>query len=61
MKKNLLISLWFTLVTTIMFGLIYPLAVTATSTNPEVGAYIQFLKSPAAKPAFEKQGFVLLQ
>jgi molybdate transport system substrate-binding protein len=41
--------------------IIYPLAVTATSTNPEVGAYIQFLKSPAAKPAFEKQGFVLLQ
>jgi K+-transporting ATPase ATPase C chain len=31
MKKNLLISLWFTLVTTIMFGLIYPLAVTGLS------------------------------
>jgi K+-transporting ATPase ATPase C chain len=29
MKKNLLISLWFTLVTTVMFGLIYPLGVTA--------------------------------
>jgi potassium-transporting ATPase KdpC subunit len=28
MKKNLLIAVWFTLVTTIMFGLIYPLAVT---------------------------------
>ena len=28
MKKNLLISVWFTLVTTVMFGLIYPLAVT---------------------------------
>jgi K+-transporting ATPase ATPase C chain len=28
MKKNLLISLWFTLVTTVMFGLIYPLAIT---------------------------------
>jgi len=28
MKQNLLISLWFTLVTTVMFGLIYPLAVT---------------------------------
>jgi molybdate transport system substrate-binding protein len=41
--------------------IIYPLAVTATSTNPEVGDYLQFLKSPAAKPAFEKQGFVLLQ
>ena len=31
MKKNLLISLWFTLVTTVLFGLIYPLAVTGLS------------------------------
>jgi K+-transporting ATPase ATPase C chain len=29
MKKNLLIAVWFTLVTTIMFGLIYPLGITA--------------------------------
>ena len=28
MKKNLLISLWFTLVTTVIFGLLYPLAIT---------------------------------
>ena len=28
MKKNLLIALWFTLVTTVMFGVLYPLAVT---------------------------------
>ena len=28
MKKNLLISLWFTLVTTVIFGLLYPLVVT---------------------------------
>jgi K+-transporting ATPase ATPase C chain len=28
MKKNLLISLWFTLLTTVMFGLVYPLAIT---------------------------------
>jgi K+-transporting ATPase ATPase C chain len=28
MKKNLLIAVWFTLVTTMMFGLIYPLGVT---------------------------------
>jgi molybdate transport system substrate-binding protein len=41
--------------------IIYPLAITATSTNPEAAAYVQYLKSPAAKPAFEKQGFVLLQ
>jgi K+-transporting ATPase ATPase C chain len=31
MKKSLLISLWFTLVTTVMFGLIYPLVVTGLS------------------------------
>jgi len=28
MKKNLLIAVWFTLVTTVMFGLIYPLGMT---------------------------------
>jgi K+-transporting ATPase ATPase C chain len=31
MKKNLLISLWFTLVTTVIFGLLYPLVVTGLS------------------------------
>lgn len=31
MKKNFLISVWFTLVTTILFGVIYPLAVTGIS------------------------------
>ena len=28
MKKNFLIALWFTLVTTMMFGVLYPLAIT---------------------------------
>lgn len=28
MKKNLLIAMWFTLVTTLMFGILYPLAIT---------------------------------
>jgi K+-transporting ATPase ATPase C chain len=28
MKKNLLIALWFTLVTTVMFGVLYPFAIT---------------------------------
>jgi potassium-transporting ATPase KdpC subunit len=27
-KKNLVIAFWFTLVTTVMFGILYPLAVT---------------------------------
>jgi molybdate transport system substrate-binding protein len=41
--------------------IIYPIAVTAASTNPGTSAYVGFLKSLAAKPAFEKQGFVVLQ
>jgi len=28
MKKNFLIALWFTLVTTVIFGVLYPLAIT---------------------------------
>ncbi len=28
MKKNLLIALWFTLITTVMFGVLYPLTIT---------------------------------
>ena len=31
MKKNLLIAVWFTLVTTVLFGVIYPLVVTGLS------------------------------
>lgn len=31
MKKNLLIALWFTLVTTVMFGILYPLGITGLS------------------------------
>jgi K+-transporting ATPase ATPase C chain len=29
MKKNLIVAIWFTLVTTVLFGVIYPLCVTA--------------------------------
>ena len=28
MKKNFLIAVWFTLVTTVLFGVLYPLAIT---------------------------------
>jgi K+-transporting ATPase ATPase C chain len=31
MKKNLLIAFWFTLVTTVIFGVLYPLAITGLS------------------------------
>jgi molybdate transport system substrate-binding protein len=41
--------------------IIYPIAVTTASTHPAASVYIGFLKSPSAKPAFEKQGFVVLQ
>jgi molybdate transport system substrate-binding protein len=40
--------------------IIYPTAVTMASTHPDAAAYVGFLKSPPAKPAFEKQGFVVL-
>jgi molybdate transport system substrate-binding protein len=41
--------------------IIYPIAVVATSTNPGAPDYIAFLKSPAARSIFEKQGFTVLQ
>jgi molybdate transport system substrate-binding protein len=41
-------------------AIIYPIAVTAGSKNPDADSYLAFVKSPAAKPAFEKQGFVVL-
>src|SRR5689334_10511459 len=31
MKKNLMIAVWFTLVTTVLFGLVYPLVITGLS------------------------------
>jgi molybdate transport system substrate-binding protein len=40
--------------------IIYPIAVTAVSGHPDAAGYVNFLKSPAAKPAFERQGFVVL-
>jgi molybdate transport system substrate-binding protein len=41
--------------------IIYPIAVVATSTNPGAAGYVAFLKSPTARPIFEKQGFTVLQ
>jgi molybdate transport system substrate-binding protein len=40
--------------------IIYPMAVTAASNHPGVGAYTSFLKSSEATSAFENQGFVVL-
>jgi molybdate transport system substrate-binding protein len=41
--------------------IVYPLAAVATSTAPTTGAYLAFLRSPAARPFFEKQGFTILK
>mgnify|MGYP001554743767 CR=1 FL=1 len=41
--------------------IIYPVAITTQSKNPSAAAYLAFLKSPAAAPAFERQGFTRLK
>jgi molybdate transport system substrate-binding protein len=40
--------------------IIYPVALTAASKNPDAVKFLAFLESPAARPAFEKQGFTML-
>ncbi len=42
-------------------AIIYPMALLTTSTNPDAQAFIDFLKTPAGKPYFEKQGFTVLK
>ena len=37
--------------------IIYPIALTTTSKNPDAAKFLAFLESPAAKPFFTKQGF----
>jgi molybdate transport system substrate-binding protein len=39
----------------------YPIAVVSSSTNPGAAGYVAYLKSPAARRIFEKQGFTVLQ
>jgi molybdate transport system substrate-binding protein len=41
--------------------IICPIAVVASSTNPAALRYLAYLKSPAARPTFEKHGFTALQ
>ncbi len=40
--------------------IIYPVALTKESTNPEAPALLNYLHSPAARSAFERQGFTVL-
>jgi molybdate transport system substrate-binding protein len=39
--------------------IIYPVALTKDSTSPDAAAFLDFIKSPAVRPAFEKQGFTV--
>ena len=41
--------------------IIYPLAVTAASTNPAAKSYIAFLQSQAGESAFDRRGFAILR
>jgi molybdate transport system substrate-binding protein len=38
----------------------YPVALTAASQSPDAAAFLDFLKSDAARPAFETEGFVMV-
>jgi molybdate transport system substrate-binding protein len=38
----------------------YPLALTKTSANPDARAFLSYIRSSAARPAFERQGFTVL-
>jgi molybdate transport system substrate-binding protein len=40
--------------------IIYPIALTKTSTNADAKAFLAYVHSPAARAAFEKQGFTVL-
>ena len=40
--------------------ILYPAAMIATSTNPEARAFFDFMRSDAATPAYQKQGFTVV-
>jgi molybdate transport system substrate-binding protein len=40
--------------------IIYPIALTATANLPDATAFLDYIKSAAAKPSFEAQGFTVL-
>ncbi len=40
--------------------IVYPLAVTKDSKNPDADALVGYFKSPAARPFFERQGFTVI-
>jgi molybdate transport system substrate-binding protein len=40
--------------------ILYPVAITKESTNPNAPAFLAYLRGPAARAAFERQGFTVL-
>jgi molybdate transport system substrate-binding protein len=40
--------------------IIYPIALTKESANPDAQAFLNYLRSPTARTAFERQGFTVL-
>jgi molybdate transport system substrate-binding protein len=40
--------------------IIYPVALTKESISPDARAFLNFIQSPAARPAFDRQGFTVL-
>ena len=40
--------------------IVYPVALIAASTNPDAKAFLEYLESDAAKPAYIKQGFTIV-
>jgi molybdate transport system substrate-binding protein len=41
--------------------IVYPAAILAGASHPDAAAYLAFLRSPAARDAFAKQGFTILE
>lgn len=41
--------------------IVYPVAIVATSANPDAQAFLTYLRSPAAKRAYAAQGFTFLE
>jgi len=41
--------------------IIYPIALTVRSTNPDAAAFVAYLESPKVRPLFERQGFTVLK
>ena len=41
-------------------AIVYPVAITVDSSNPDAASFLDFLRSARAKPLFEKQGFTVM-